>query len=137
LKEDQENSKMKNKASYFLIIKRREGWLSPFERNYTMIYLIKTTKYQSYFWQGDVREVNGKVVLWRRWGRMGSWGQKIEKEYPSKKEAQDKLKELEQEKMNKGYEDAQSVFMDLADSPFSPWVDQEYLERRMKEIRQG
>ena len=102
-----------------------------------MIYLIKTIKYQSYFWQGDVRERGGKVILWQRWGRMGSSGQKIEKEYPSKKEAQDKLKEFEQEKINKGYEDAQSVFMDLADSPFCPWVDEEYLERRMKETRQG
>jgi len=102
-----------------------------------MIYLIKTVNYQSYFWQGNVREKDGRVVLWRRWGRVGSWGKKIEKGYPNKKEAQDKLKELEQEKINKGYEDAQSLFMDLADNPFSPWVDQEYLERRMKEIRQG
>ena len=102
-----------------------------------MIYLIKTVNYQSYFWQGDVREENDKIVLWRRWGRMGSSGDKMEKEYPNKKQAQDKLKELEGKKINQGYEDAQSVFMDLADSPFSPWVDQEYLERRMKEIRQG
>jgi len=98
-----------------------------------MIYLIKTVNYQSYFWQGNVRE-DGKVILWQRWGRMGLWGQKLEKEYPSKKEAQNKLRKLEEEKIKKGYEDAQSVFMDLADSPFSPWVDQEYLERRMKEI---
>lgn len=101
-----------------------------------MIYLIKTIKYQSYFWQGDVREENDKIILWQRWGRMGSW-KKQEKEYPGRKEAQEKLKKLEQEKINQGYEDAQSIFMDLADSPFSPWVDQEYLERRMKEIRQG
>ena len=102
-----------------------------------MIYLIKTANYQSYFWQGDVREKDGKVILWRRWGRVGSSGEKIEKEYTNKKEAQNKLKKLEQEKINKGYEDAQSIFMDLADNPFSPWVDQEYLEKRMKEIRQG
>ena len=102
-----------------------------------MIYLIKTVNYQSYFWQADVREGHGKVVLWRKWGRMGSSGEKMEKEYPNKKQAQDKLKKLEQEKIKKGYEDAQSIFMDLADSPFSPWVDEEYLERRMKEIRQG
>jgi len=81
-----------------------------------MIYLIKTVNYQSYFWQADVREKNGKVVLWRRWGRMGSSGDKMEK-------------------INQGYEDAQFVFMDLADNPFCPWVDEEYLERRMKEIR--
>lgn len=101
-----------------------------------MIYLIKTVNYQSYFWQADVREKDGKVVLWRRWGRMGSWGQKIEKEYPNKKQAQNKLKEFGQEKINQGYEDAQSVFMDLADNPFSPGVDQEYLGKRMKEINQ-
>ena len=126
---DLENSKMKIK-----LLKRREGGLSPSERNYTMVYLIKTMKYQSYFWQGGIREENGKVIFWKRWGRMGDYGKKIEKEYPNKKEAQNKLREFEQEKISKGYMDAQFVFMDLADSPFSLWVDKEYLERRMKEI---
>jgi len=99
-----------------------------------MVYLIKTMKYQSYFWQGGIREENGKVIFWKRWGRMGDYGKKIEKEYPNKKEAQNKLREFEQEKISKGYMDAQFVFMDLADSPFSLWVDKEYLERRMEEI---
>jgi len=66
-----------------------------------MIYLIKTVNYQSYFWQADVREANGKIILWRRWGRVDSWGKKIEKEYPSKKEAQVELKELEEKKLTK------------------------------------
>lgn len=66
-----------------------------------MVYLINTQGDHFKFWEAEIRENEGKIILWRKWGKIGVWGQEMNEEYPTRAEAQDKLKELVQGKLTK------------------------------------
>lgn len=101
-----------------------------------MIYLINTQDDHFKFWEAEIREKEGKIILWRKWGKIGTLGQEMIEEYPTKTEAQDKLDELVREKLAKGYEYYYGIIRELADIPFCDETEEHFL-KRLKEIGKG
>ena len=101
-----------------------------------MIYLINIQGNHLKFWQAEIREKEGKIILWRKWGKIGTLGQEMTEEYPTKTEAQNKLNELVQEKLAKGYWYHYGVIREVADIPFCDETEEHFL-KRLKEIEKG
>lgn len=115
---------LKQKHSYFIKGKN------------CMIYLINTQDNHFKFWETEIRENKGKIILWRKWGMIGTSGQEMVEEYPTGTKAQDKLDELVQEKLAKGYEYYYGVIREVADIPFCDETEEHFL-KRLKEIEKG